>query len=143
MVECEIPRGLTPVTSRDASTNGPILDEISEEEIKLVQPGVRVFFNDDQASNNVGALRVFWLSETDAAKGFSTTFHSISMHAISRDIESFPHPCIYMQIDTGDLFEDDDEEGEEGQEIITELRIVPAVDESRTSTNLLRNRLKP
>ena len=58
MAECDIPRGLTPVTSRDPSTNGPILDEISEEETKLVQPGVRVFFNDDQASNNLGTLYI-------------------------------------------------------------------------------------
>jgi hypothetical protein len=75
---------------------------------------------------------VFWLSDTDAPNGFSITFHNIAMHAISRDPESFPHSCIYMQIDTGELYESDEEEEEEGQEIITELRIVPSTDESRT-----------
>eukprot|EP00242_Pyramimonas_sp_CCMP2087_P009216 CAMPEP_0198209434 /NCGR_PEP_ID=MMETSP1445-20131203/15818_1 /TAXON_ID=36898 /ORGANISM="Pyramimonas sp., Strain CCMP2087" /LENGTH=217 /DNA_ID=CAMNT_0043883205 /DNA_START=119 /DNA_END=772 /DNA_ORIENTATION=+ len=135
MVKCVIPKGLTPVTNRDEATNGPILDEISEEEIKYVQQDVRVFFNDDQAGGNVGALyvttrRVFWLSDTDAPNGFSITFHNIAMHAISRDPESFPHSCIYMQIDTGELYESDEEEEEEGQEIITELRIVPSTDES-------------
>lgn len=135
MAKCVIPKGLTPVTHRDETTNGPILDEISEEEIKYVQQDVRVFFNDDQAGGHVGALyvttrRVFWLSDTDAPNGFSITFHNIAMHAISRDPESFPHSCIYLQIDTGELYESDEEEEEEGQEIITELRIVPSIDES-------------
>lgn len=51
------------------------------------------------------------------------------MHAIARDTEAFPKPCVYLQLDEGSVGmgpEDDDEEDEEEES--AELRLVPAGD---------------
>ncbi|KAF3338963.1 chloride conductance regulatory protein ICln-like protein [Carex littledalei] len=41
--------------------------------------------------------RVLWLSDTEKEKGYSVDFVSISLHAVSRDPEAYPQPCIYTQ----------------------------------------------
>jgi len=51
------------------------------------------------------------------------------MHAIARDTEAFPKPCVYIQLDEGSVGmgpEDDEEEDEEEES--AELRLVPAGD---------------
>ncbi|KAG6499616.1 hypothetical protein ZIOFF_039406 [Zingiber officinale] len=77
--------------------------------------------------------RVIWLSDPDRGKGYTVDFLSLSLHAVSRDREAYPFPCIYTQIETGD--EDDEEESEDSySEIngdlvlskITEMRLVPS-----------------
>jgi hypothetical protein len=50
------------------------------------------------------------LSDEDVHKGYAVDFLSLTMHAISRDEDAYPQPCIYSQIDGG---EDEDEEYEE------------------------------
>lgn len=77
--------------------------------------------------------RVVWFSDADAAKGYSIHFRSMSMHALSRDTEAFPHPCIYAQVEVprdpdaeeNDEDENGDDEGFEGDEQTIELRFVP------------------
>lgn len=52
------------------------------------------------------------------------------MHAVARDTEAFPKPCVYIQLDEGSVGmgaeaeEDEEEEDEES----AELRLVPAQD---------------
>ncbi len=43
---------------------------------------------------------VIWLSDADQSKGYSIDFHFITVHAISRDPNSFSSPCIYMQLES-------------------------------------------
>ena len=52
----------------------------------------------------------------------------ISLHAISRDTSSFPHPCIYCQLDEDeeDYNNDDDEENEDDSP--KEIYLVPKED---------------
>jgi hypothetical protein len=42
--------------------------------------------------------QVIWLSDVDRAKGYAVDFLSLSLHAISRDPEAYPSPCIYAQV---------------------------------------------
>ncbi|XP_042474160.1 chloride conductance regulatory protein ICln-like [Zingiber officinale] len=80
----------------------------------------------------VTTRRVIWLSDADRGKGYAVDFLSLSLHAVSRDPEAYPFPCIYTQIETGD--EDDEESEDSYSEIngdlvlskITEMRLVPS-----------------
>jgi hypothetical protein len=54
------------------------------------------------------------------------------MHAVARDTEAFPKPCVYIQLDEGSVgmgAEAEEDEGEEQEEEESaELRLVPAQD---------------
>lgn len=41
-----------------------------------------------------------WLSDVDRAKGYAVDFLSVSLHAVSRDPEAYPSPCLYTQVIT-------------------------------------------
>ena len=56
------------------------------------------------------------MNDTDAAKSLSVGFRSIVIHAIAKDTSTFPHPCIYCQLDG------------ESEDEIRELRFVPTPD---------------
>eukprot|EP00455_Lapot_gusevi_P047625 TRINITY_DN6467_c0_g1_i2.p1 TRINITY_DN6467_c0_g1~~TRINITY_DN6467_c0_g1_i2.p1 ORF type:complete len:203 (-),score=63.00 TRINITY_DN6467_c0_g1_i2:44-622(-) len=62
----------------------------------------------------ITSRQVIWLSSQDASKGFALDFPSISIHAVCRDPDSYPLPCIYCQLDLGD------------EEEINEVRFVPS-----------------
>lgn len=58
----------------------------------------------------------------------------MSMHALSRDTEAFPHPCIYAQVEVPREPRDEDEDADgdneddaafDGDEQTIELRFVP------------------
>lgn len=42
--------------------------------------------------------QVVWLSDVDKTKGYAVDFLSLSLHAVSRDPEAYPSPCIYTQV---------------------------------------------
>lgn len=110
---------------------GPVLDKDADEEMHLTQPGVCLCFGDESEPNHPGTLyittrSVHWLSDTDMGKGFKTAFRSITMHAVSRDTETFPHACIYMQVESGESAGAYEEEEDEEADGTLELRIVPA-----------------
>ena len=42
--------------------------------------------------------RVIWLSEAEKGKGYAVDFLAISLHAVSRDLEAYPSPCLYTQV---------------------------------------------
>lgn len=41
--------------------------------------------------------RVSWVGENSA--GFSLEYPSVALHAVSRDLSSFPQECLYLMID--------------------------------------------
>ena len=47
--------------------------------------------------------RLVWFSDEDVQKGYAVTFIALTMHAISRDVEAYPEPCIYTQVDISEL----------------------------------------
>mmetsp|Transcript_17044 Transcript_17044/g.47600 ORF Transcript_17044/g.47600 Transcript_17044/m.47600 type:complete len:232 (-) Transcript_17044:664-1359(-) len=88
---------------------------------------------DGTRSEGVGTIhlttrRVVWISQADQARGFAVGYRTIMVHAVSRDLENFDQPCIFLQLDSG--FEDaggEDEEEEGGDSEageVSELRIV-------------------
>lgn len=76
--------------------------------------------------------RVIWVSDAQRSKGYAVDFVAISLHAVSRDPEAYPSPCIYMQIETedGSDEESDESDSEADGEIdvskVTEMRIIPS-----------------
>jgi nucleotide-sensitive chloride channel 1A len=41
---------------------------------------------------------VIWLCEAEKGKGYAVDFLDITLHAVSRDLEAYPSPCIYTQV---------------------------------------------
>ncbi|XP_045200550.1 methylosome subunit pICln-like [Mercenaria mercenaria] len=87
----------------------------------------------DENDTGTGALyiaesQVTWLSSAGA--GFCLEYPKICLHAISRDLSSFPHECLYLQVE-GKLIEDDrgsnsSSEGDDDDDMpTTEVRFVP------------------
>ncbi|GFZ15224.1 nucleotide-sensitive chloride conductance regulator (ICln) family protein [Actinidia rufa] len=129
--------GLRLVTERVGAGAGvPVLDSGNGEELIHVQPGVSIILAnrppDSPGTLYVSSKQVVWLSDVDRAKGYAVDFLSVSLHAVSRDPEAYPSPCIYTQIDTdtedGDESESSDSENNETLDLskITEMRLVPS-----------------
>ncbi|KAH0850422.1 hypothetical protein HID58_095579 [Brassica napus] len=80
----------------------PALDESNGEELMHVQPSVAVALG-NRSLESPGTLyitsrKLIWLSDADVAKGYAVDFLSISLHAVSRDPQTYSSPCIYTQI---------------------------------------------
>lgn len=128
-------RGLKLYTDRVGDGPGePVIDTVDGEELVHSQPGVSVVLA-NRPPNSPGTLyistkKVVWLSDVDRTKGYAVDFLSVSLHAVSRDPEAYPSPCIYTQIDTGaeDESEGLDSESNEALDLskITEMRLVPS-----------------
>ncbi|MCO5605304.1 hypothetical protein L7F22_059486 [Adiantum nelumboides] len=81
----------------------------------------------------ISKLRLIWISDADY-HGYAVDFLSLSMHAISRDLEAYPLPCIYTQIETDDEFDYVDDAGDELSDYqdsnnlsrVQEMRLVPS-----------------
>lgn len=68
---------------------------------------------------------------SSAATSIACSYKQISMHAVARDTEAFPKPCVYIQLDEGSVgmgAEAEDEGEEEEEDESAELRLVPAQD---------------
>lgn len=133
--------GLCLVTERTES-GAPVVDAENDERVAHIQPDVEIVLGDGHVDHfgtlYVTTRRLVWLSNEDTQKGYGVDFIALTMHAISRDIEAYPEPCIYTQIDNGreeDEFEEDDDAEESlpaesngsviDLSLITEMRLVP------------------
>eukprot|EP00262_Sarcandra_glabra_P010104 TRINITY_DN2499_c0_g1_i1.p1 TRINITY_DN2499_c0_g1~~TRINITY_DN2499_c0_g1_i1.p1 ORF type:complete len:269 (+),score=27.86 TRINITY_DN2499_c0_g1_i1:21-827(+) len=133
----EMSLGLRLLTERVGDGEGqPLLDTENGEELMHVQPRVAIVLG-KRAPESPGILyistkRVLWLSDVDEDRGYAVDFLSVSLHAVSRDQEAYPSPCIYAQIEVE--AGDDDESGGSDSECIedvelskiTEMRLVPS-----------------
>lgn len=77
--------------------------------------------------------RLVWVPDSSSAAGSTSvacSYKQISMHAVARDTEAFPKPCVYIQLDEGSvgMGAEAEDEGEEEEEDTAELRLVPAQD---------------
>ncbi|EEF51521.1 Methylosome subunit pICln, putative [Ricinus communis] len=128
--------GLRQFTERRGDGTGePVLDTENGEELMHVQPGVAVVIGNRSAESSgtlfISTKKVIWLSDVDRAKGYAVGFLSISLHAVSRDPEAYPSPCIYTQIETKADEDESDSSDSESNEIfdlakVTEMRFVPS-----------------
>ncbi|CAI5971432.1 unnamed protein product [Closterium sp. NIES-64] len=96
--------GLIAVDQR-ASDGGPVL-ELGEggeagEVLLHSQPDVGLVLGEsdvDESGNlYITSKRVIWHS-THTPHGIAVSLVDLSMHAISRDLEAYPKPCIYTQV---------------------------------------------
>ena len=108
------------IVERDPS-GAPTLDD-DEESVLLCQPRTRLFVSASNQPMGEGSLlittkRVLWLlddaSTSAQASGYQVGYHSLLMHAISRDTEHFNHPSIYCQLEQPQDEDSDEEEDEE------------------------------
>ncbi|KAF3780041.1 Chloride conductance regulatory protein ICln [Nymphaea thermarum] len=131
--------GLRYVRERAGDGAGrPILDADNGEELMHVETRVGIALGDN-APQSPGTLyitnkRLVWLNDVDRENGYAVDFLSIALHAISRDPAAYPFPCIYAQIETEAI--DDEEEELEISDVecngstdlsrISEMRLVPS-----------------
>lgn len=139
---------LLSFTSRADSNNfssPPALP--ADENILSTHADIALYLNTDNSEGN-GTLyctnkQLIWLNNSKEA-GYALDYPSILMHAVCRDTSTFPHACIYCQLDAGDddemtqqqdsdsehSSEDSAEESESAQpeplNTVPELRFVPA-----------------
>jgi len=113
-------------TKAERTADGtPVLE--TAEEVLYVERNVQTFFegppfrSEGKGDMFVTSKRVVWLHSTNPAQGFCIGFPSLTIHAICTDTDSFPQPCIYCQIDTGD------------DDSLSEIRYVPDRMESVTT----------
>ncbi|KAH7537899.1 hypothetical protein FEM48_Zijuj03G0141900 [Ziziphus jujuba var. spinosa] len=113
----------------------PFLDADNGEELMHVQPGVSIVLGnrppESPGTLYISTKKVVWLSDVDREKGYAVDFLSLSLHAVSRDPEAYPSPCIYAQIETGaDEGESEDSDSESNGVVelskTTEMRLVPS-----------------
>jgi len=85
----------------------------------------------------IAESRLYW-SKDGAARGISLDYPHICIHAVSRDTNAFPHPCLYLMVDyklddavvglgadNGHNINEDDDEEEDETTAMTELHFVP------------------
>ncbi|XP_031496639.1 chloride conductance regulatory protein ICln [Nymphaea colorata] len=131
--------GLRYVRERAGDGAGrPILDADNGEELMHVETQVGIALGDN-APQSPGTLyitnkRLVWLNDVDRENGYAVDFLSIALHAISRDPAAYPFPCIYAQIET-ETIDDEEEElaisdvecnGSTDLSRISEMRLVPS-----------------
>ncbi|XP_006661660.1 chloride conductance regulatory protein ICln [Oryza brachyantha] len=119
-----------------AADGAPRLNAAAGEELVRVERATAVALG-PRTPEPAGTLfittrRVIWLSEVEKGKGYAVDFLAVSLHAVSRDPEAYPSPCIYTQIETedGSDEESDESDSEANREIdlakVTEMRIIPS-----------------
>ncbi|KAG6495065.1 chloride conductance regulatory protein ICln-like [Zingiber officinale] len=128
--------GLLHFDGRVVDDDGrPLLESDDGEELMHVEPGVAVALGsrpmESPGTLYVTSRRVIWLSDADKEKGYAVDFLSLSLHAVSRDPETYPFPCIYTQIEIGDEDEESessDSESNDDLELskVTEMRLLPS-----------------
>ncbi|XP_028786243.1 chloride conductance regulatory protein ICln isoform X2 [Neltuma alba] len=128
--------GLRNFTERTGHGVGqPVLDIGNGEELMRVQPGVDIVLanrpRESHGTLYVSNKKLIWLSDVDEAKGYAVDFLSVSLHAVSRDPEAYPIPCIYTQIETepdGDESDNSDSESNDTLDLsrIREMRLIPS-----------------
>uniref|UniRef100_A0ACD5TWQ9 Uncharacterized protein n=1 Tax=Avena sativa TaxID=4498 RepID=A0ACD5TWQ9_AVESA len=117
-----------------AGDSTPRLDEASGEELVRVDRAASVALG-GRAPEAPGTLfvttrRVIWLSEAEKGKGYAVEFLDITLHAVSRDPEAYPSPCLYTQIEAEDGSDEEADDldseplGELQLEKISEMRII-------------------
>lgn len=128
--------GLQYFSERVGDGNGqPVLDSAGGEALVHVQPNVAIALGrcppESPGTLFISTKRVIWLSDTERDKGYAVDFFSVSLHAVSRDPEAYPSPCIYTQIEC-EAAEDDESNGSDAEcpedndiSKIPEMRLLP------------------
>jgi hypothetical protein len=130
-------RRYVPCSEQDA--NVPELWE--GETIDYSLDDVEINFRSDAPAVGAGKLyitskRVIWLGQDDKAFDFDVPY--IVLHAVTRDADSYPKPCVYCQLDAEEEDNDQGEEEVDGEnesnnEVYDEMYLVPSSEEHLTA----------
>ncbi|KAJ1426495.1 ICln [Sesbania bispinosa] len=112
----------------------PVIDSENGEELMRVQPGVDIALanlpRQSPGTLYITTKQVIWVSDVDKNKGYAVDFLSISLHAVSRDPDAYPVPCLYTQIETEADEEDHDSDNSDSEcqdlSMISEMRLIPS-----------------
>ncbi|KAK6039251.1 methylosome subunit pICln domain protein [Cooperia oncophora] len=130
--DCELSKLLAKLMIILSETNEPT------EGVRLSQPQVVAYLDGECAGEGrlcVAESQVTWICRSSGL-GFSLTYPSIILHAISTDLSTFPHECIYVLVDASksdlklaeeELNRDDDaseDDEDEGKNVV--IRFVPS-----------------
>uniref|UniRef100_A0A0E0M5W0 Chloride conductance regulatory protein ICln n=1 Tax=Oryza punctata TaxID=4537 RepID=A0A0E0M5W0_ORYPU len=113
-----------------AADGAPHLNSAAGEELVRVERAAAVALG-SRAPEPPGTLFIT-TSEVEKGKSYAVDFLAVSLHAVSRDPEAYPSPCIYTQIETEDGSDEESEEsdsevnGEVELSKVTEMRIIPS-----------------
>ncbi|GAB5354915.1 hypothetical protein AAMO2058_000160400 [Amorphochlora amoebiformis] len=94
------------IANPSRTSNGtPVLD--TDEKLRLEVEAQ--WFGKDKKSKGTGTIyvtekNIIWLHSEAKEVGYSIDYHSLTLHAVSRDSKHFLHECVYCQIG----FEGDD-----------------------------------
>ncbi|KAK7312070.1 hypothetical protein VNO77_35629 [Canavalia gladiata] len=110
----------------------PVLDRENGEELMRVLHGVDIVLGnlprDSPGTLYITTKQVIWVSDADKSRGYAVDFLSISLHAVSRDPDAYPVPCLYTQIDAEEDEDHDSDNSDSEQDLsnIKEMRLVPS-----------------
>jgi len=111
---------------------------VPTEGIKLQSAGVETFIDNEghgKGSLFVTEANIAWIN-SDSGEGFKLAYKKMTLHAISRDPGVHSRACLYIMVNGNVLDEDEDfhveslpdEDGDAGEEEMTEIRFVPEED---------------
>eukprot|EP01038_Epipyxis_sp_PR26KG_P008098 gene8098-10969_t len=105
----------------ESSETSPLLWE--EENIDFKLKEIQLAFSSDASPVGHGNLfitnkRVIWLG-TDCDEAFDFDAPYIVLHAITRDTDSYPIPCVYCQLDV------DYDQLDEDEQAVDEMFLIP------------------
>ena len=122
--------------------NIPILTLREDENEYIIKQyiDIELGFNNKECHGNgdlyVTSLRIVWLSKTINKASFEFDVPYIMLHAISKDISTYPKPCIYCQLDEEYIEVECNGDGEldsDGDAEPTECFFAPAANTTTTT----------
>lgn len=116
-------RRYVPVTVEDAQIPELWEDETVDYELNDVELSFGA--NKPVVGNGkfiVTSKRVLWLGTNDSAYDFDVPY--IALHAITKDPDSYPKPCIYCQLDCEEEY-NGNESDEDESEVLDEMFLAP------------------
>lgn len=123
-------RRIVPCSEDDSNT--PELWE--GETIDYCLDDVEINFSAEKPPVGVGKLfvtskRVIWLGRDESAFDFDVPY--IALHAVTRDADSYPKPCVYCQLDVDEECNDEGSDDEEASdETPDEMFLIPSCEEN-------------
>jgi len=103
------------------------LSKPDDSDIRHRQPDTTAYLKSNQLGKGtlfIAESRLSWLA--DDGQGFELDYPTISLHAVSRDLDNFPAECLYLMLNSSDNGEEQaDSEQDEEEDDLNELRFVP------------------
>lgn len=115
-------------TAVETGPDGLVVLEHAGEQVAGVYGGVRVVLADDvdvgPGTLTITSRRIVWVATASTSVAISFNYYQIAMHAVCRDQDAFPAPCVYLQLDETDEDPGATSDGED-EYVPAEIRLIP------------------